>query len=395
PTIQPDRIPVPNSAYLHLSEQSSVRLTDPTERRKLLILDLNGTLLYREPRFREGRDPYVTNEPRQLRPTHPRPYIPSFKAFLFHPATRKWLDTMVWSSAQYANVKDMVGRCFGEEQKEGLVAIWDRKFLGLNELQYRNKFQTTKNLAKPWALLPLSTLSGPTKLLTHSAFSTLLLDDSPLKARMQPYNHICVPEYEGNFYARDVNIAEEHNRDAISKKHNFPIRNTVALTEALTFKKVTRAGTGKRKRSRSPSPTASPRFRKKQKELDAKNLSQHHDHILLAVIGLLDALQHESNVAAWIKRKGLFATHIFSDPHASPPGLTGRELDIEESDVPVENASVEPNGIESPIAPTSNSEVPLHPLPSLWYQHPPTRQYWVRRGVRALRELGLQVIPGV
>ncbi|KAJ3750754.1 hypothetical protein DFH05DRAFT_1468466, partial [Lentinula detonsa] len=632
PTIQPDRIPVPDSAYLHLSEQSSVRLTDPTERRKLLILDLNGTLLYREPRAREGRDPYATNEPRQLRPTHPRPYIPSFKAFLFHPATRKWLDTMVWSSAQYANVKDMVGRCFGEEQveeyveqvqattegtrseKEGLVAIWDRKFLGLSELQYRNKFQTTKNLAKPWALLPLSTLSGPTKvlseawdrvakdeadlktvsgssnvnsesrlnnasfldslieesdftrkeLLTHSAFSTLLLDDSPLKARMQPYNHICVPEYEGNF-----------------------------------FKNVTRAGTGKRKRSRSPSPTASPRFRKKQKELDAENLSQHHDHILLAVIGLLDALQHESNVAAWIKRKGLFATRgsedigveldglyrnsipegvdgvaqstkkkkerwrnsrqsgrhsgmsatslgseqswidgsmsftesgegngndtgfvrdnlvkdeghenypsfsqhtepasrpitpeprntsgattlppsppsarlrqdlarkrhllprqerrdvprpyrrsrqstpnfadsiylygkdadtsyhsragstssldftthvshnlgsiygekdIFSDPHASPPGLTGRELDVEESDVPVENASVEPNGIESPIAPTSNSEVPPHPLPSLWYQHPPTRQYWVRRGVRALKELGLQVIPGV
>ncbi|KAJ3998524.1 hypothetical protein F5050DRAFT_1567033, partial [Lentinula boryana] len=330
PTIQPDRIPVPNSAYLHLSEQSSVRLTDPTERRKLLILDLNGTLLYREPRTREGRDPYATNEPRPLRPTHPRPYIPSFKAFLFHPATRKWLDTMVWSSAQYTNVKDMVGRCFGEEQveeyveqvqatrnttegtiseKEGLVAIWDRKFLGLSELQYRNKFQTTKNLAKPWALLPLSTLSGPTRLLTHSAFSTLLLDDSPLKARMQPYNHICVPEYEGNFYARDVNIAEAHNRDAISKKHNFPIRNTVALTEASTSENVTGAGTGKRKRSQSPSPTASsPRFRKKQKELDAENLSQHHDHILLAVIGLLDALQHESNVAAWIKRKGLFAT---------------------------------------------------------------------------------------
>ncbi|KAJ3725576.1 hypothetical protein DFJ43DRAFT_1002494 [Lentinula guzmanii] len=428
PTIQPDRIPVPNSAYLHLAEQSSVRLTDPTERRKLLILDLNGTLLYREPRAREGRDPYATNEPRSLRPTHPRPYIPSFKAFLFHPATRKWLDTMVWSSAQYANVKDMVGRCFGEEQKEGLVAIWDRKFLGLNELQYRNKFQTTKNLAKPWALLPLSTLSGPTKvlseawdrvakdeadlktasgssdvnsesrlnnasfldslieendfsrkeLLTHSAFSTLLLDDSPLKARMQPYNHICVPEYEGNFYARDVNIAEAHNRDAISRKHNFPIRNTVALTEALTFKKVTRAGTGKRKRSRSPSPTASPRFRKKQKELDAKHLSQHHDHILLAVIGLLDALQHESNVAAWIKRKGLFATRGSEDI-----GLNLSEDDLEAKRI-FEGTDVELDGLYRNI-----------PLPSLWYQHPPTRQYWVRRGVRALKELGLQVIPGV
>ncbi|KAJ4485817.1 hypothetical protein J3R30DRAFT_1411594 [Lentinula aciculospora] len=413
PTIQPERIPVPSSTYLSLAQQPSVHLTDPTQTRKLLILDLNGTLLYREPRARDGRDPYAFTEPRPLRVTHPRPYIPSFKAFLFHPNTRKWLDTMVWSSAQYPNVKDMVSRCFGEEQvkhyaeqveaaqglaeetisqKEGLVAIWDRKFLGLSEAQYRNKFQTTKNLAKPWALLPLSTFSGPTQLLSeawdhvaeddadlesasglssesglnntsflvslireghvprndllaHSALSTLLLDDSPLKARMQPYNHICVPEYEGKFYARDVRIAEADKRlDAISNNHDFPISKGVAA-EASPSRD---ASLGKRKRSRSASPQASPRFRKKHKRFITKpDTKSHHDHILLAVIGLLDALKHESNVAAWIQSEQLFAANCTEDIDLNVLGDEAKRV-VEGTDVELDDLYLNsvPEGVE-------------------------------------------------
>ncbi|KAJ3812612.1 hypothetical protein F5876DRAFT_22638, partial [Lentinula aff. lateritia] len=325
-TIQPEQIPVPSSTYLRLAEQPSVRLTDSTQTRKLLILDLNGTLLYREPRTKDGYDPYALNEPRPLRPTHTRPYMSSFKAFLFHPETRKWLDTMVWSSAQYPNVKDMISRCFGEEEVQGLVALWDRKFLGLSETQYRNKFQTTKNLAKPWALLPLSTFSGPTKmlseawdrLLSHSAHSTLLLDDSPLKARMQPYNHVCVPEYEGKFYARDVRIAEARDADAFSDDIAVAVERTVTSSS----ENVASAGVGKRKRSQSLSPQLLPRNHKKMKRLspeyDADDLSQQHDHILLAVIGLLEALKHESNVAAWIKDNGLFASNRTESEYIKP-----------------------------------------------------------------------------
>ncbi|KAJ3849666.1 hypothetical protein EV368DRAFT_46852 [Lentinula lateritia] len=435
PTIQPEQIPVPSSTYLRLAEQPSVRLTDSTQTRKLLILDLNGTLLYREPRTKDGYDPYALNEPRPLRPTHTRPYMSSFKAFLFHPETRKWLDTMVWSSAQYPNVKDMISRYGTESHREGLVALWDRKFLGLSETQYRNKFQTTKNLAKPWALLPLSTFSGPTKmlseawdrLLSHSAHSTLLLDDSPLKARMQPYNHVCVPEYEGKFYARDVRIAEARDADAFSDDIAVAVERTVTSSS----ENVASAGVGKRKRSQSLSPQLLPRNHKKMKRLspeyDADDLSQQHDHILLAVIGLLEALKHESNVAAWIKDNGLFASNrtelkaepspkrssldcmehvdyteesnpgekdIFSNPRASPPGLTGKGLDIDLS-TGLENPPVEHSAIESAVAQISKSQIPFQPLPSLWYQHPPARWYWVRRGVRVLKELGLEVIPGV
>ncbi|KAE9398455.1 hypothetical protein BT96DRAFT_30999 [Gymnopus androsaceus JB14] len=236
-----------------------------------------------------------------------------------------------------------------KSQRDGLVAIWDRAFLGLNEMQYKNKTQTTKNLAKPWDLLPLSSFSGPAKalsqawdsvaaeasnsdssnvesksghtstlaslieqshltrndLLTHSAQSTLLLDDSPLKARMQPYNHICVPEYERKLYARDLRIMEARSRVNPPENNDLP-----AETDHQTDFDDAGAGIGKRKRYHSPtSPISLPRKRNKKGIAygDAKILSKHHDHILLAVIGLLDALKNESNVAAWVKSEGLFA----------------------------------------------------------------------------------------
>jgi hypothetical protein len=66
----------------------------------------------------------------------PRPYIPAFRAYLFAPKTREWLDTMVWSSAQPHSVADMVDRIFGDAQSE-LVAVWDRGSLGLTKEDYR------------------------------------------------------------------------------------------------------------------------------------------------------------------------------------------------------------------------------------------------------------------
>jgi hypothetical protein len=70
---------------------------------------------------------------------HPRPYMGAFRAYLFAPQTRAWLDTMIWSSAQPHSVKDMVERCFGEDQ-DRLVAVWARDTLGLSSLEYRGCF---------------------------------------------------------------------------------------------------------------------------------------------------------------------------------------------------------------------------------------------------------------
>ena len=84
-TQPPAASPSPSPSYLRFSSTPSKTLTEPT--RKLLILDLNGTLLLRSPRAPKsyhGR-----------RHQHPAPL------------TRAWLDVMVWSSAQPHSVEDM------------------------------------------------------------------------------------------------------------------------------------------------------------------------------------------------------------------------------------------------------------------------------------------------
>lgn len=110
--------------------------------RKLLILDLNGTLLVRASHAKRKPPSQstlplgipVTHSPR-LRSVYGRPYLPSFREYLFHAETKKWLDTMVWSSAQPHSVADMVQHCFAET-KEGLLAIWARDTLGLSKQAY-------------------------------------------------------------------------------------------------------------------------------------------------------------------------------------------------------------------------------------------------------------------
>jgi len=41
----------------------------------------------------------------------------------------------------------------------------------------------------------------------HSALTTLLIDDSPLKAALQPWNHLCIKEYVANMRTSDLNVA--------------------------------------------------------------------------------------------------------------------------------------------------------------------------------------------
>ncbi|KAF8921439.1 hypothetical protein CPB85DRAFT_1428424 [Mucidula mucida] len=114
-------------------------------KRKLVVLDLNGTLLYRP----------------KTRKVFPRPYLSTFTSFLFHPETRKWLDVMVWSSAQPQNVAPVVASAFGRHASQ-LKTVWARD-----------------RMAFP----------------SHNSGTTFLVDDSPSKAHFQPSNHICLPEF--------------------------------------------------------------------------------------------------------------------------------------------------------------------------------------------------------
>jgi NLI interacting factor-like phosphatase len=122
----------PSLSYLEFASMPSKTLSEPT--RKLLILDLNGTLL-RSPRalrsYRGRRHQHPA--PRRVMP---RAYLTAFRAYLFAPRTRAWLDVMVWSSAQPHSVEDMMLDTFGRD-RDNFLAIWAQGTLGLTEDRYR------------------------------------------------------------------------------------------------------------------------------------------------------------------------------------------------------------------------------------------------------------------
>lgn len=79
------------------------------------------------------------------------------------------------------------------------------------------KVQTIKDLEKPWAaLMPrrlrpdprLQPTSSSSIWTGHSAATTLLLDDSPAKAVLQPHNQLCVPEYTRTLRNVDLSVLQ-------------------------------------------------------------------------------------------------------------------------------------------------------------------------------------------
>jgi len=113
---------------------------------KLLVLDLNGTLIYRNKGGSNSRVSY------------PRPYLGCFFKYLYRPLAdentpRPW-EVFVWSSAQPHNVRTMLESTFDPEHIKGLwgdevnedeidledggkvLGVWARDKMGLSDQEY-------------------------------------------------------------------------------------------------------------------------------------------------------------------------------------------------------------------------------------------------------------------
>lgn len=333
--------------------------------------------------------------------------MPAFREYLFTSETREWLDTMIWSSAQPHSVQDMVDRVFGADS-DALVAVWDRKSLGLSSAEYHQKTATTKDLSKPWQLLRLdispdvvdpeteSSTPNPT---LHSALTTLLLDDSPHKAALQPYNHVCIPEYDSPRRKLDL--------DALA------VGRLELRTESRSQLDYHRCEPGLRVNRQATWSDAA--------QVDTEPL----DTTLLAVVGILDEIKRQSNVAGWIRAGGLWGkgnnSHAAASPSAASPLPSKQTRSSHEQ--PTESAKrrgkrrqsevvtttgfgqtpVAVDGDDSAgndayttseLATATTSETKLGSS-SLWFEDPSTVAYWVARGRRALDELGIASEHGV
>lgn len=211
--------------------------------------------------------------------------------------------------------------------------------------------------------------------------STILLDDSPQKAVLQPYNHICLPEYDAIRRRKDVISSSAVIARALLREklkgmsadtsgtiHYDTAGNdaaTLASEEAVTDGVDTstlHSPTLKRLQSSSPQESsnedpqgASGGKRKKKKKsrfgpevAEGESVGQSKlelDETLLAVIGVLEEAKQQSNIAGWIRSGGIWANH-FEDTN------TRRSLGRQEVD---EESLGDTAGVEDVFPPSSQT----------------------------------------
>jgi len=224
------------------------------------------------------------------------------------------------------------------------------------------------------------------------------LDDSSLKAHLQPYNHVCIREYVASLRGKDLEVFA--GRKAMSneggKKRK---RETKKAKKAKSKKKrdeIIDAGSVTRAYSESGSSVSS----------DARTVIQEHeaveigdepvagggyDETLLAIIGVLDEVKEQSNVAGWIRAGGLWGPSDLRPPQY-------RYLLSSSAPTAEVNASGN-DAAHSILSPDQNQnhDLSLSETASqvIWFDHEPTFVYWVRRGRKVLHELGIEVVHGI
>ena len=219
-TATPPNAPIATAEYLERSRLPPEKLSSPKE--LLVILDLNGTLLYRA----KGKSAHGSSAP-TLRP--------GLAAFLNYVTDN--FKVMIWTSARPENATRMINAAFSNKQKQQLLAVWARDTLGLTESQYNAKVQVYKTLERIW--------NGEFAIKDTGAFdqtNTVLFDDSTEKAVGHPYNLVCVPEFFGT---RGQNKGDTVLRQCIEYLEKLRWQSDIsAYIRAYPFEPVTGSGEG-------------------------------------------------------------------------------------------------------------------------------------------------------
>ncbi|KAI1774190.1 HAD-like domain-containing protein [Hypoxylon cercidicola] len=194
PSKESGGVPEPSREYLVAASLPPFLLPQP--RKILVVIDLNGTVLYRPNR---RRDPSGFVE---------RPHARAFLSYCL-----ETFLVVIWSSAKPNNVQRMCDQLFTPAQRERIVAIWSRDRFGLSAEDYNGRVVCYKRLTTLWA--------DPAVRASHPDFAaagkvwdqsnTVLIDDTPEKARSEPYNLVEVPEFAGEADERGHVLAQVHD----------------------------------------------------------------------------------------------------------------------------------------------------------------------------------------
>jgi hypothetical protein len=168
--------PQPTPEYLAQAAEEPF-VIDPPER-LLVILDLNGTLIFRPNR----------NHPTRL---VSRPFLKPFLRYLFDN-----FSVIVWSSARPENVKVIVENVLDKDLRSMLVACLARDSFGLSSEHYTQNVQVYKDLNIIWNREEIQRQIPDYEFgKRFGQHNTILIDDSVLKASAQPHNLLLIPEF--------------------------------------------------------------------------------------------------------------------------------------------------------------------------------------------------------
>lgn len=184
-------------------------------RRKLLVLDVNGLLVdtyfHKEPLPKESPDARVGNFF-----VYKRPFCGEFLQFCLENFV-----VGIWSSAREYNVNNLVNYVFGDT-KEKLAFSWhqsDCTDVGLKAPDNQFKPLFLKELSKLWGKVKGDL---PWSIGDYGPFNTLLVDDTPYKAILNPPNTGIFPrsytaqDYGDDFLGGALRNYLEGIRDAAS-----------------------------------------------------------------------------------------------------------------------------------------------------------------------------------
>ncbi|CAD6891101.1 unnamed protein product [Tilletia caries] len=215
----------------------------------------------------------------------------------------------------------------------------------------------------------LSTLHGP-----WSPSNTLLLDDSPLKAALQPHNHLCVPEFDEVGAKRAKGL-----RQRLSGV--YPDLDLWEQDVDLVLRGEGGVGEG---------------------EVEV-------DDVLLQLVGVLDRAKHQVNVAAWIRAGGLggFGGGAGAGAGAGSIGREGAggrrgnspgvKSTVPSSPSSSSSASNSPNWRRresgaAGAAPSDGNSVPTPTATTATAMKFVTAKEWARRGRAVLKQLGIPLL---
>jgi hypothetical protein len=194
---------VPNATREYLEASNMVPQFMDTPQNLLVVIDLNGTLLYR---------------PSKAQPTK---FLMRPHAQLFLKYCVETFKVVIWSSARPENVTAMCNVILPRNLRGQVAAIWARDKFGLTHHDYNQRVQCYKRLQMLWRDRQIAA--------SHPSYgfgarwdqtNTVLIDDSLEKARSEPHNLIEVPEWAGDLDEFDDILPQVHDHLNYLSQHS-------------------------------------------------------------------------------------------------------------------------------------------------------------------------------